>query len=323
MLLSQACTGIKWQASDRGGDKNSATAVVNKNDLSAIIKENLEVNRMRYPELDKTTHFGLTAVHHKHSDGALGSTAPDPRLQMVPQNRNWNVIANISRSTTVDPTQSNRVYVNDCDNAYIYLTERMNSLYIANCRNVTIFCHHAKICTLVQCERVSLHLLCDFVKLDNCIDCTCYVATKLPPLVCGDSRGLKLAPLNVARDHKKLLEENPDLARDYATKWSQPICSNLQMSHQFVNPRHFTILTPPGYFKGRDLLLPPVYEEAIKAANRNIESKKEKINEASREAQLRIYQEFERWLTKTKKIGQLNDLTKLGMHFKNVGLAKN
>lgn len=49
----------------------------------------------------------------------------------------------------------------------------------------------------IKNPQVTLHARANVVKIDNCIDCVCYINCREAPILCGDTRGLKLAPCNI------------------------------------------------------------------------------------------------------------------------------
>eukprot|EP00392_Amoebophrya_sp_AT5.2_P014003 g14139.t1 len=180
---------------------------------------------------------------------------------METQARATAVFANLTRTTVIDAKTYQRVYLVNCKGAHIYLCGAdapLGYVYISGCVDCQVVIEHAEVVTALGAVDCRFHINADIVKLDNCISSDAYLATTNAPILCGDSRSIKLAPYNVLsydaqlrpggdRDpqqkclfgrESKLQEQNygssrsttsasssstDSMAMDLATKWALPI----------------------------------------------------------------------------------------------------
>ncbi|CAD7971360.1 unnamed protein product [Amoebophrya sp. A120] len=181
------------------------------------------------------------------------------------------VVANQTRSTVIETKCYERVYVVNCRNCHVYLSGGViGSVYIAGCQDCQIVVSSADLVTACDGEKLSLHVSADLLKLDNCISCTCYLATTHPAIMCGDTRGIKLGPYNVlshdnvataldpaVHQHSRNINgSDPDQSFRAATSWSNPLVSGTSSPEEvfsYVHPKDFTPVVIPGISPTQDL----------------------------------------------------------------------
>lgn len=86
----------------------------------------------------------------------------------------------------------------NCDESNVYIDANVETLLVSSCINCTIFVASvSKVCTLERCEKVTLCVAANQLRVGSCIDSVvhAYVPSQAP-IVYGDTRSLKLAPHN-------------------------------------------------------------------------------------------------------------------------------
>jgi len=230
----------------------------------------------------------------------------------------------------------------DCKDSTIYVTARIRYCLITGCESTTIILGGVStICTTHNCEKVSIHVAAHCYKMENCIDTSAYLYCHIPPILTGDTRGIKLAPYNVLHSHMAsvLHGSQMSLDRDFVDVWAYPICCTAGMpgdtlsrdafqeeqntTYHFVHPsKFFPVVVPETGPRGvaPQLLLPEVYDKAMKERQEEIRQVMNQLknisNEtAQRKAQDRIQSCFKDWLQSTGKVRQLSDLAKFAAQF--------
>jgi len=99
-------------------------------------------------------------------------------------------------AAAVDPLRLPDVRVSDCTDAHIYLLCPVRRLTLVACTDVTLFVAAAASLSVLSCERVAVHAASRRLLITNTFNSTLYVAVNAPPVVVGDSRGLRFAPYN-------------------------------------------------------------------------------------------------------------------------------
>merc|ERR1719277_1299173 len=88
--------------------------------------------------------------------------------------------------------------INSCNDSTIYITSRVRFCLIAGCHECTvIMAAVSEMCTIHNCEKISVHVAARSFKMENCVDATAYLYCHMPPILTGDTRGIKMAPFNV------------------------------------------------------------------------------------------------------------------------------
>merc|ERR1719401_1329872 len=232
--------------------------------------------------------------------------------------------------------------INSCTDCVIYLNSPVRFCMVAGCHDCTIIIVAVSAaCTLQNCEKISVHVAANSFKMVNCIDSSAYLFCHVPPLLTGDTRGIKLAPFNVLYSHisRMLARANMSFDPKYVDTWSHPVCCTLgspdetlggrggnlddnTSTYHFVHPKTFQPVVFPetnpnaGAKSATQLCLPEVYAEALK--NRTDEMKEfhrqlEEIgDEGKRKRAMQAIQgHFREWLQNTGKSRHLADLAKL------------
>merc|ERR1711871_1494967 len=127
-------------------------------------------------------------------------------------------------------------------------------------------------------------------KMENCIELSAYVYCKTPPIMPGDTRGIKLAPYNVIYSEAtaRLEKSGLQFSADFSDKWAHPIACTLaspdetmstrggkddesNSTYHFVHPTAFAPVVIPEAKKAclstsaPTLCLPEVYSDAFKS----------------------------------------------------------
>ncbi|CAK9059620.1 unnamed protein product [Durusdinium trenchii] len=235
--------------------------------------------------------------------------------------------------------------ISDCKDSTIYVTARIRFCLITGCENTTIILGGVStICTTHNCEKVSIHVAAHCYKMENCIDTSAFLYCHLPPIITGDTRGIKLAPYNVLHSHMAsvLHGSQMTLDREFVDIWAHPICCTAGMAgetltrttrealfeeqnttYHFVHPsKFFPVVVPETGPRGvaPQLVLPEVYDKAMKERQEEIRELMSQMRNlssesAQRKAQDRLQSCFKDWLQSTGKVRQLSDLAKFAAQF--------
>ena len=98
-----------------------------------------------------------------------------------------------------------RLYIANCNGSTIYVTCPVQYVVLKNCDKhcQIIITSQPLMITCTDCANITLHSTADLVKLDNCADVCLFVAVRTPPIFCGDTRGIRLAPYNVLSHNRE------------------------------------------------------------------------------------------------------------------------
>ena len=90
------------------------------------------------------------------------------------------------------------VKILNCEESYIYINQAVDCLFVSDCTTCTVFCASVKrICTVQNCESVTITVAAGVVRVGNCVDCTVNSYSHFgAPIIYGDTRNLCLAPHN-------------------------------------------------------------------------------------------------------------------------------
>jgi hypothetical protein len=239
------------------------------------------------------------------------------------------------------------VTITSCIDCVIYVPTHVHFCLIAGCHECTIIMGAvSEVCTVHTCEKISVHVAAHCFKMENSIDSAAYLYCHIPPILTGDTRGIKLAPFNVLYSQMDAVLQSADmkLEAEYVDAWAHPICCTLgsldetvgggrsgsldepnHSTYHFVHPANFQpVVVPesPGgaapSLRGQQwqLCLPQVYDDALK--NRGDEMRNfhkmlaEITDEGKRKrAQQAIQGHFREWLQSTGKARQLAELARL------------
>mmetsp|Transcript_109593 Transcript_109593/g.275670 ORF Transcript_109593/g.275670 Transcript_109593/m.275670 type:complete len:525 (+) Transcript_109593:30-1604(+) len=226
-----------------------------------------------------------------------------------------------------------------CNECTIYVTGQARFCCVAGCHDCTIVVPAvAGLCTIHNCEKISIHVAAHCFKMENSIDSSAYLYCHIPPILTGDTRGIKLAPFNVLYSQIATALKNADmpLEREYVDVWAHPVCCTLgapdetlgrsgnidqptNSTYHFVHPENFQpVVIPEQGRRGPQvpLCLPQVYDDAIKSREEEMRAFQRMMAEVSDESKRRrahqaIQGHFREWLQATGKSRQLADLARM------------
>merc|ERR1712113_396325 len=112
---------------------------------------------------------------------------------------------------------------------------------------------------------MGIHVAAHSFKMENSIDSSAYLYCHLPPILTGDTRGIKLAPFNVLYSNmsKVLQDANMNLDTEFVDVWAHPVCCTLgapdetlggrsgnldeptNSTYHFVHPENFQPVVVP------------------------------------------------------------------------------
>mmetsp|Transcript_113013 Transcript_113013/g.200298 ORF Transcript_113013/g.200298 Transcript_113013/m.200298 type:complete len:524 (-) Transcript_113013:91-1662(-) len=229
--------------------------------------------------------------------------------------------------------------ITSCNDCVIYVTSAARFCFVAGCHECTIIMTAVSdLCTISNCEKITVHVAAHCFKMENCTDSSAYLYCHVPPILTGDTRGIKLAPFNVlySQMDRVLASANLKLEPEYIDVWARPVCSTLgspdetlggrsdksddNSTYHFVHPKTFQpVIVPeagPTRPKFNTLCLPEVYDAAFKKGVEEMRSFHRMLSEIEDEskrkrAQQVIQGHFREWLQSTGKSRQLADLAKM------------
>jgi len=230
----------------------------------------------------------------------------------------------------------------DCKDSTIYVTARIAFCLISGCEGSTIVLGAVStLCTAQNCEKVTIHVAAHCYKMENCIDTSSYLYCHIPPIITGDTRGVKLAPYNVLHSRLDACLEGAQvpLKEDFVDVWAHPVCCTAGMddtlrsritssedqnsTYHFVHPsKFFPVVVPELGPRGEapSLVLPEVYEKAMREQAEEMRAFNQQFSSISNDAARRkahdaVQNVFKEWLQSTGKTRQLSDLAKFSMQF--------
>lgn len=257
-------------------------------------------------------------------------------------------VAGLSKTTWFQrPPNTEAEYLNitGCTECVVYVTSPPRFCLVSGCHECTIIMVAVSaVCTIQNSEKVSVHVATHCFKMENCIDSSAYVYCRVPPILTGDTRGIKLAPYNAIYTQTSEILAGISLSYDpeFSDCWAHPICCTLgspdetlggsrkddndhNSTYHFVHPKDFSLVVIPEANRSSskpsppskpNLCLPEVYSDAFKSRIEEMQSFHRKMSEISDEnkrkrAQLAIQGHFREWLQSTGKSRQLADLARM------------
>lgn len=237
--------------------------------------------------------------------------------------------------------------ITSCTDCAIYITFPARFCLIASCHDCTIIMGGVStLCTIHNCEKISVHVAAHCFKMENSIDSSVYVYCQIPPILTGDTRGIKLAPFNVLYSQMNSILEAATMQLDpeYVDIWAHPVCCTLgapdetlggrsgsldesnHSTYHFVHPLKFQPVVVPE-FEARpsgpaSLCLPQAYDDAMKDRESEMRAFQNEFAEIGDESKLKRAQQaiqghFREWLQSTGKSRQLADLARMAQPDKN------
>mmetsp|Transcript_12924 Transcript_12924/g.36849 ORF Transcript_12924/g.36849 Transcript_12924/m.36849 type:complete len:519 (-) Transcript_12924:100-1656(-) len=232
--------------------------------------------------------------------------------------------------------------ITSCTDCVIYVTSRVRFCLISGCHECTIIMSAVSgLCSIQNCEKISVHVAAHCFKMENSIDSSAYLFCHVPPVLTGDTRGIKLAPYNVMYSQLSsvLSRAGMSLDQEYVDVWAHPVCCTLgspdetltgrsgcldepnNSTYHFVHPVNFQPVIVPEtnsrtLASSTTLCLPQVYDDALKVKREEMRALQRMIAEIPDEgkrkrAQQAIQGHFREWLQSTGKSRQLADLTRM------------
>lgn len=231
--------------------------------------------------------------------------------------------------------------ITSCTDCAIYVTSRVRFCLIAGCHECTIILSAVSgLCSIQNCEKISVHVAAHCFKMENSIDSSAFLFCHVPPVLTGDTRGIKLAPYNVmySQLNTVLNRAGMSLDQEYVDVWAHPICCTLgspdetlsgrsgcldepnNSTYHFVHPVNFQPVIVPE--SGRThastsmLCLPQVYDDAVQTKRDEMRAFQRMMAEITDEGKKKRVQQaiqghFREWLQSTGKSRQLADLTRM------------
>jgi len=230
----------------------------------------------------------------------------------------------------------------DCKDSTIYVTARIAFCLISGCEGSTIVLGAVStLCTAQNCEKVTIHVAAHCYKMENCVDTSSYLYCHIPPIITGDTRGVKLAPYNVLHSRLDACLEGAQvpLKEEFVDVWAHPVCCTAGMddtlrsrittsedgnsTYHFVHPsKFFPVVVPELGPRGEapSLVLPEVYAKAMREQAEEMQAFNQQFSSISNDAARRkahdaVQNVFKEWLQSTGKTRQLSDLAKFSMQF--------
>jgi len=256
-------------------------------------------------------------------------------------------IAGMSKATWFQrPSSTDIEYVNitSCTDCVIYIISNSRFCLVDSCHDCTIIMPGvSSLCSIRHCEKISIHVAARCFKMENSIDSSAHIFCHVPPILSGDTRGIKLAPYNVlySKMDALLANANMSLVPDYVDTWAHPVCCTLgsipdetlggragildesnSSTYHFVHPKNFQPVVIPETSNRSSpvvspkLCLPQVYEDALKSREEEMRGFHQMLSEIKDEekrkrAQQAIQGHFREWLQATGKSRQLADLARM------------
>jgi len=314
--------------------------------LSEVVPDFVSKGRMPFKELSKWTDNNLVWNHEVYAHvEPSGSASPSPGI------RAKTVCVNgLSKTTWFQrspSTQAEYLNITNCTDCVIYVTTPPRFCLVSGCHECTIIMVAVSaLCTIQNSEKVSVHVAAHCFKMENCIDSSAYVYCRAPPILTGDTRGIKLAPFNVLYSQSSNVLASAGLSFDaeFSDSWAHPVCCTLgspdetlggrkgndednNSTYHFVHPKDFLPVVIPESSKpgsrssspvpsGSSLILPEVYNDAFKSRIEEMQAFHRQMAKISDEntrkrAQLAIQGHFREWLQSTGKSRQLADLARM------------
>lgn len=309
--------------------------------LSEAVPELLVQETMPLKELTKELERLLVWNEEVYSMVEVG-----PGAQGLPEGRPRTInISGMNKATWFHRPESGEtdfLNITSCTDCVIYVTFRTRFCLIAGCHDCTIIMGPVStLCTINSCEKMSVHVAAHCFKMENSIDSSAYVFCHLPPILTGDTRGIKLAPFNVLYSEMSEMLQSAEMSLDpeHVDSWAHPVCCTLgapdetlcgrsgsldepnHSTYHFVHPMTFQPVIVPesgaAPLASPQLCLPQAYDDVLKERVEEMRAFQSEFAELSdpavkRRAQQAIQGHFREWLQSTGRSRQLADLARLG-----------
>lgn len=311
--------------------------------ISEAVPELVSKKTMPVKELRKYVEKNLVWNDEVYGTGE-SLVSPDVVLMKTVNITGINKTTWFQRSAKAEVEFLNIVSCNDCA---IYITSPARFCLITGCHDCTIImCGVSILCTIQNCEKISVHVAAHCFKMENSIDSSAFLFCHLPPVLTGDTRGIKLAPFNVLYSQMSnvLQSTNMKLDSEFVDTWAHPVCCTLgspdetlggrsggalddsnHTTYHFVRPADFQPVVIPEAeqrpLASPSLCLPQAYNDALKTREEEMHDFHRQFAQITDEgkrkrAQQAIQGQFREWLQATGKGRQLADLARLSQQGK-------
>jgi len=294
-------------------------------ELKDLFDKNLVWNEEVYPAVEPAPH-------------AITGMAPETGSEKTLN------LSGLSKTTWFqNPKDAEIRFLNiiGCTDCTVYVTSPVHFCLISGCHDCNVVMSSVSaLCTISHCEKISVHVAAHCFKMDNSTDSSAFLFCHTPPILTGDTRGIKLAPFNVLSSSlaAALAASNMQLDPEYVDVWAHPVCCALGVPNEtmsirsgvmneptntvyhFVHPASFQPVVVPGLTaRGAaavPLCLPQVYDDAFKSREEEIRALQRSLAELEDEAKRKRVQQtvqghFREWLQSTGKSRQLADLARM------------
>lgn len=233
-------------------------------------------------------------------------------------------IRGISKAVTIQENdlQGKSLRITGCEDSYIYINSSVNYVVISSCFNCVIMVAAvSKICSMEKCERVSLSVAAETIRIGNSIDCKLNIYSITQPILYGDNRAIQLGPHNVAYEElmAHIKKAKITINTGNLLNWTNPALMKTEKdSFALQDAKEYASLELPSNFKqSLPLLAPKEFLEilnmrhaafmeaqaAIKAAKLTPEQEKQ--------LQAALQGHFREWVVSTSQIKPITDLVRM------------
>lgn len=137
-----------------------------------------------------------------------------------------------------------------CEDSEIFIDSGVQSLYIVNCLNCTIYIAACeKIAFVDKCERITLTIATNLLRICNTVDSVIHYYGPSPVILTGDNRSLQIAPNNslspTLPDHMK--KAGIPMDKQFLSSYTQVLCKPMPGANTYLNtkPDDFNLLVLP------------------------------------------------------------------------------
>ncbi|KYF39233.1 tubulin-binding cofactor C, partial [Toxoplasma gondii ARI] len=115
----------------------------------------------------------------------------------------------IDRESLGTTQPRDRVLIINCSECDIFLNAPVSSVKMVSCSNSSLMCGRPVdgILSLYNTQRLEVHAAAFLIQACNTLDAQLFVCSASPPLLCGDTRGIVLAPLDIPLSLQDLQRE--------------------------------------------------------------------------------------------------------------------
>lgn len=262
---------------------------------------------------------------------SLDLSGPPRRIRVQPSDVNnaCIMIYNQSKATILEPSTNTdgapvSVHIVNCVDTTVYISDAVRFVTIAGCTDCEIITMAVTGgMTINSCDKVTVRSVSASLRFENSTDCFAYVYTSRAIILTADTRGLTLAPFNVAYSlHESILNPKTGLYPDesHSVTWALPICCTLSdPGYTLLAPDKIRLVNFPEFQPSSDAKLaicwPEVYATAFRDKLAQNEILKSEICAIQDETSVNkvnaiISGHFREWLTTNNKTKTMIDIIK-------------